>query len=398
MNPSNNTWFYDELAVLFQKKEQEDQARIRKLQRQADAHGGVGKPFVFRNVNELFGDVIEIPFRSSDRYKPYAEMDLEGFAGAMQFRLNFARAHPFLVGPATLESLLDRPAENYDFIRQGRLPFNPLFFEFTEAPSGFIPGIKRSNVNLKGVYLCASPSKESGNLTYVFSSFWKDKEGEILGVDLFMDDPKSTNFKGHVSHLSQSNFELDKTTVDKNAYKFVVDMNKGKVHISQTPKKLAALLNHEHNAPTELVDFSKLFDRPVPYNPDEHTVFSMVPNLCTNLVNYVNAHNVTITTKSRQSPSEPSEEGSPNSRPYSIVTVKDETHHEPITHHQGRVLTYQLAIRGHNRRLRNSEGEVVKTSWIPSYIKGPEGAPFYDTRHEVTAKKILAERALYARA
>src|SRR3989338_6731374 len=81
---------------------------------------------------------------------------------------------------------------------------------------------------------------------------------------------------------------------------------------------------------------------------------------------------------------------------YSFVEVRDESYDEPKNHHKGQILTYQLAVRGHNRKLRDENMQIKKIIWIAPYTKGPEGAPFYDTRHEVTAKKIWAEKALFA--
>jgi len=387
-------WFYDELSLLFNKKDEEDKIRIRKMQRQWNATGGLGKPFIYTNTSATFGDVISIPFSCTDKCKPYAEMDLGNIASAMQFRLNFSRTHPFLIGPATLESLLDKPVENYDYIKTGKLPFNPLLFEFTEKIPATIPHIKRSNVTLHGIYLCASPSNNPDS--YVFSSFWKDNDGEIIGIDLFMNDPRSTRFHGLVSHLSRSNFDIDNGRLDKNRYKFLIDVNKNKMHISQTIQKDAALAYEMYKDTGQPVDFNKLFDLSIPLDSISHNIFVMVPNLATNLINYINAHNVTIISRELVKPEGPIIPAFPNNNQYSIITVKDETYEEPKTHHQGKILTYQLSVRGHNRRLRDGTGIIIKTSWISPYIKGPEGAPFYDARHEVTAKKIMAEKSLFA--
>ncbi len=393
MNTQTNTWFYDELSSLFDKKETEDQIRIKKMQRSVDAKFGAGEPsFVFSKTSPLFGDVVEIPFSCPSHYRPYAELDLDNFAGAMQFRRNFKRTHPFLIGPATLESLLDKPVDNYDYITTGKLPFNPLFFEFTENVSATIPRIKRSNVTLQGVYLCASSKKEG--LEYVFTSFWKDVDGEILGIDLFMDDPRATHFRGLVTHLSRSNFDLDKPGIDRNRYQFVIDAN-NKIHISRTAKKEAALALAIHQNTGQLVDLNNLFDESLPLDSISANVFSMIPSLSINIINYINAHNVTIATRSRNL-LEPLTLSTIDKKPYSIIQVKEETYDEPLTQHQGHILTYQLAIKGHNRRLRDEAGNIRKISWIAPYIKGPEGTPYYDTRHEVTAKKIIAERQLFA--
>jgi len=341
----------------------------------------------------LFGDVIEIPFRAPQIYKPYAEMDLSNIVGAMLFRRNLARAHPFLIGPATLECLLEKPVDNYDYISTGRLPFNPLFFEFTDKVPAIIPKVKRSEVTLQGVYLCANQAQQG--LDYIFSSFWKDKKGEIMGIDLFMKDPRQTRFKGMVSHISQSNFELSETKFDRNRYSFVIDTDEDVIHISQTPKKEAALAYELHKNTGELVDFKKLFDISLPLSSVEHRIFEMIPSLATNLINYINAHNISIFTRTRFRPEIQNVPNVSKEYPYSIVKVTDAEYREPQTEHHGKVLTYQLAVRGHNRRLKDDAGIIRKVIWIDSYVKGPPGTPFYDTRHEVTAKKILAERELF---
>ena len=40
--------------------------------------------------------------------------------------------HPFLVGSATLESLVNETPSTYEYISCGKLPFDNLFFEFKE--------------------------------------------------------------------------------------------------------------------------------------------------------------------------------------------------------------------------------------------------------------------------
>ena len=393
MDTKTNNWFYDELSILFQKKEIEDSARIKKMQRMVTTKFGAGNPFTYTLTNDTYGEVISIPFSCPDEFRPYAEVDLENFAKGMRFRLNFGHAHPFLIGPATLESLLDKPVDNYDYISEGKLPFNPLFFEFTDYIPATIPKVKRSEVSLHGIYLFAPLS--NGPKDYVFTSFWKDNKREIMGIDLFMNDPKSTLFHGQVSHLSGSNFALDELKSNKNRYQFVINTTNNQMYIARTAEKEIALYEAMRKHGGELVDFTKLFDESIPLDSIQSNVFSMIPSLSTNLINYINSHNITIVTNPRITSSETRVSSLPNNKKYSVIRVRDEVHHESLTHHQGQLLTYRLAVRGHNRRLRDEKGQIVKTSWISPYIKGPEGAPFFDTRHEVTANKILAERELF---
>jgi len=105
---------------------------------------------------------------------------------------------------------------------------------------------------------------------------------------------------------------------------------------------------------------------------------------------------MTIATRNRPGTPTYHPERPVETKPYSFVEVRDESYDEPKNHHKGQILTYQLAVRGHNRKLRDENMQIKKIIWIAPYTKGPEGAPFYDTRHEVTAKKIWAEKALFA--
>src|SRR3989338_2536422 len=390
MDVETNKWFYDEILALNANKELEDRARIRKIQRMVNAKGqGNGESFEFQRINPETGVIVTIPFRCSKEYRPYAEMDLDNFASAMQFRLSFVNTPPFLIGPATLDSLLDKPVGSYDYIEDGKFPFNPIFFEFMDDIPAKIPRIKRSDVKLKGIYLC------KGTRDYVFSSFWKDAEGEIIGVDLFMKDPRARYFRGMVSHFSRSNFDLDNGRLDRNRYNFLINMDKNKLHIAQSLKKEAAFAQAMHNwNPDKLYDFNELFDETIPLDSVPNDAFSMVPNLATNLVNYINAHNIRTIKITGSAPRKlmPSTEKPDEDRPFYLVTVKDGQRIEYEEQRKVWDLQWRIFVRGHDRKYRDhNTQQILKTSWIPPHVKDPPTAPWREQRYEVLAQKLLRE-------
>ncbi|MBI2044079.1 hypothetical protein HYT24_01820, partial [Candidatus Pacearchaeota archaeon] len=42
------------------------------------------------------------------------------------------KSHPILLGPATVDSLLDEVPERLDYVKESKLPFDDMFFEFME--------------------------------------------------------------------------------------------------------------------------------------------------------------------------------------------------------------------------------------------------------------------------
>ncbi len=140
------------------------------------------------------------------------------------------------------------------------------------------------------------------------------------------------------------------------------------------------------------------------YNPENKDIndkaFVQLCAFCCNLVNYINAHNVTINRRERTDKSAEELERINQKRirkgkkqlntlkPYYWIDVR-----ESITHEDesgiGKRMDYRELVRGHFQRYYSSQGTV--RNWIQPYVRGPEDASWRETRHRVLAD-LLAKR------
>jgi hypothetical protein len=129
-------------------------------------------------------------------------------------------------------------------------------------------------------------------------------------------------------------------------------------------------------------------------NPDN--AFQL-PNLAVNIINYINAHNVTFRQGTKQilvsapTPANRNRRVSRN-KPFYLVSVRDEERTIEDTAGKSWELNWRIYVRGHDRRYRDENGEITKTSWISPYVKGPPTAPWRHQRYEILADKLMKER------
>jgi len=130
---------------------------------------------------------------------------------------------------------------------------------------------------------------------------------------------------------------------------------------------------------------------------DDLDVFKHVPNLCVNLVNYINAHNVTVIKRERDVDIDAERvwDGEREKNPFYLVTIRDGVVEEPELP-TGRTwdLKWRVYVRGHDRKYRDDQRRVVRTTWIGPHIKGPDGAPWRYQRYQVLATKLLREKEM----
>ncbi len=126
-----------------------------------------------------------------------------------------------------------------------------------------------------------------------------------------------------------------------------------------------------------------------------------IPNLCTNIINYINAHNVTIVTKEREVIELERDERNKkkkkvHQRPFHLIVVKDKVIEEPESPKETGQWTLQerLYVRGHDRRYRDDTGNIRMTLWISPYVKGPPNAPWREQRYAVLADKLMREKEM----
>jgi len=301
---------------------------------------------------------------------------------AMQRQHEFlAGSKVFIIGPATTDSLLywePRDGENesespcYDFIRDGRLPFPAMFFEFFD-PVRFSLPFDRGGREVLGMNLVdtqqvpARIKDDQTGLRYVLSLFYQRDKGVEPGLVVAMNPDKQEVFIG----------SSEKT-------RFRIDMRERTVEFDES---YDGMRNHYPR-------------KRVLGSDDEAKPFVTIANLATNLVNYINAHNVYVRAAGQRRV-HPSDEGvSPPpsrfqpKRPFYVVEIRDEVVDREEQAERAYTLSCQFWVRGHNRRYRNPAGTIRYTTWIKWHKKGPEGAPWKEHRWAVSNDKILREMAM----
>lgn len=319
-------------------------------------------------------------------------------------------AHPFLIGPATLDALLKRQPEKWDYVENGQLPFNDLFFDMQEPWEIKIP----------------------------FDS--KDRRSEVVGVSLHKPDPKIQKARDEynkslgitsspsytaVMHyrvakdcilpFGRINMNFDRKTSEEMPEPFLDITGECGAGTRDSPKLVifraipdADLLIYADRDPMESY---KMFNKTGILDPNADgmshrklseiegsDVFSAIPNLMVNLVNYINAHNVQVVSRARK-PRKTRfkdkfiEEPSSN-KPFHVIVVKSGQVEENREGDRSYTLNFREAVRGHDRHYRNPDGSIRLVAWVEPYIRGPENAPWRETRYDARGREIMNHQDL----
>jgi len=304
----------------------------------------------------------------------------------------FRQSRPILIGPATLDSLINQEPDRYDYVREGHLPFDIMFFEFLE-PFKMSAPFHKEEADTIGLSFYQQRSltairqlhelEAEPNTTYRANLFYAH-DGHSKAMSMFFNP------------VNQAIFSCGFT--DR---KFIIDMEKSEVKYFKTSE-----------LPKEVILSGRLRDEDYHRMPlsecPNYQVIIQIANLCTNLVNYINAHNTTFTRRNRVVPPNPTGRGSTNPRRMSqrqgrgsqrqrfyVVTIKDQVKQEPEhPSNQTWTLTERIYVRGHPRRLRNEDGEIRRVTWIPPCVKGPPDAPFANQRYQILSERLIRERQM----
>ncbi|MEK6918230.1 MAG: hypothetical protein AABW51_04755 [Nanoarchaeota archaeon] len=284
-------------------------------------------------------------------------------------------ATTILMGPATIDSLIDESPRTYEYIKEGRLPFNNLFFNLLEPYKIKVP-FENKESEIFGIwfyrrgeidesYVKTEESKEYG---YRLIAFSKEYEQVSSPLELILNPESMGKFFGQI-----------------NDYSFLIDTNQGTVDFTKWSNNWKGIETNEYERRIKLTNM---------LNSQE---FFNIANLSTNIINYINAHNVTFIKKERKVkvPTKfQTVKKKASSKPFYLVTVKDEiveTEPDPTKSWE---LQWKVYVRGHDRRYRDEQGEITKIIWIAPYVKGPPEAPWKENRYAVSAEKLLREREL----
>jgi hypothetical protein len=312
-------------------------------------------------------------------------------------------SHVFLIGPATLESLANQKPTNYAYVRESKLPFDNMFFEFLEPLKTKIPFQDNSH-SLNAVHLKKNydSKKPDGYIAYLFYTDEKQMDLEMLTS---FDYGSEGNF--FCMQGSQSNYLHNMKNLRKEM-EGVLQMNC--IHLGRTENPTYCLLINANERSVKKVD---IMHNPITEKPEEvgsslpmeevekEGFYTQVPNLCVNLVNYINAHNVTIVKRERKvayldkRPNGKTKKRTER-RPYNLIVLKDMIVERPEG--QGEKtweLQERIFVRGYNRRYRITDDDARPRLWIPPHIKGPKNAPFREQRYQVLYEKLGREIQMF---
>jgi hypothetical protein len=241
------------------------------------------------------------------------------------------------------------------------------------------------------------------NSACFFRLYGYDDVKSGIELEASFDPVDSSKFEGQVY-----TFKNRDLTLAENVINYYIDMRKGTVAYADMPSLCESLKD------ISLFSFLKLKLMPGKEGLKEmrrgvlkntmplaelknNETFTRTANLCVNLINYINAHNVTVVPRTepirRAEHTHPSQE-----RKFNLITLKDRTtqEYEPRDEPLWQ-LKERIYVIGHDRRYRNPDGSIRMTSWIPPHIRGPPNAPFREQRYKVLAEKLQREIDMYRR-
>ena len=138
--------------------------------------------------------------------------------------------------------------------------------------------------------------------------------------------------------------------------------------------------------------------------------FTKITNFCLNLVDYINAHNITLRVVERETRDAREIERINRKREHNgkrpllalkpfywvdiieKTIVKKDSKSEELLKQGGseNALTYREWVRGHFQRYHTNDG--IKKNWINPYVRGPVSAPWKENRYMVL-EEMLERRA-----
>jgi hypothetical protein len=286
-----------------------------------------------------------------------------------EIKLNtLLQCHPFLIGSATLDSLLNEAPKSYDYIRHHQLPFERVWYEFYEPISLRIPFSTEKQVFGMTFFLNRTPGEE----IYPYEmNLYYENNGYLEVLQVRGDPTAMTKFEGATGDTT-----------------FRIDMAEKQV-------KYATMTDIKRNPEKFKHGFTSYNTMPI-NDLENQEIFTQLANLAVNLINYINAHNVTVVRRERRlEVPEGKGDTKDKSHPFYLVKLKEgsvQESDEPygLTWN----LQWRVYVRGHDRRYRTDEGEIYKVLWIEPYVKGPENAPWRYQRYEALARKLEIEKQI----
>ena len=318
------------------------------------------------------------------------------------------QAHPILIGPSTAESVMGTRPERFDYIRDGKLPFDSIFFEFMEPPSIEVP-VSSDEFDLLGIQLnkiryvsdiVIQKLGKGGDQTNTgaLNEFYITAKKGAYDVYAYYQSPEGKLFSLNFIRLN------DDLTCPTGGMRF-----HGRDNTTETAFfKEGGSTRWGFEADTVA---------PILYNVDEKRILSegllgrifdhqeSMHGISTNLVNFVNSRNVRVSPARIKGQQKKGVYRNPrtgdihsnSNKPYHIVLIESVEVEEPEEIRSGHTLEFRVYVRGHDRKYRDDNGDVRKVIWVAPYVKGPITAPWRHNRYAVLAEGIKREKEMLER-
>lgn len=293
------------------------------------------------------------------------------------------RAHPILLGPATLDSLVFNKPDDYDYIKNEQLPFKNMWFEFYDSIRIGLPFIGNSEEVL-GIHFYPSRLM-GGSFTneqkYILEIYYTHKN-KLKSMILACNPESCAEFTGSTNntnyHICMDNNIINYTTPED----MISEAKKGRITFGTG--------TYMRSAPLDDIE--------------DNGFFVKMANLCTNLINYINADNKEMVEMTRevQVKTTSNNKGKKKSKvekrdeTYSLIKIKSSIKYtgERIPTGVKWNLDEQIMVRGHDRKFKDEEEVIRKIIWIEPFRKGPEDAPWADQRHELQYEALQREKRM----
>lgn len=339
--------------------------------------------------------------KAVEEQKSFAETAQHRVEDSNQIWQRLRGARPFLIGQATLDSLLNSSPSRFDYILKEKLPFDNLFFDLVQPESVQVP-FDTEEARLIGANFL---KRDAGAFeVYQDLGFIDGLPLACYGANFYLDTQKGDN-PIKTFGTSFGLYEQDDKFDFVMSGRFLFN-EKRHSFVLRPSKDLAYVIEEDMNG-----DFDPIKERGM-YDPDSFREMTFsdieggdtlvrISNLCVNMINYVNAHNVTIVKRDRSGIKHPDIDIDPvvipvkDPKPFYLVTIKDGVLEDEGKEGKSWELKWRLYIRGHDRRFRDERGRIVSTSWVRPHIRGPPDAPWRHQRYEVLAEKLEQEREMY---
>lgn len=326
-----------------------------------------------------------------------SELKKDNTQFAIQKREDFEKGHPILLGPATLDGLLEHVPDRLDYIKEGKFPFDNVFFEFMEPVKEFNP---LDPINIVPLEL----SLQNRGL-------------ELCGIQLIKNRVLSENQEGAYSvlgfhHLVKHNTYLSaEFTVSNNSQSLIGGLIRTPTLENTLVTKFKRSTDSFGNL-KELIFGTQIETYPhlssvgdgedsMPHSMDEQKIegyFSKLNNLAINIINYINAQNVTLIPRTRKVQTRKFRESRRSGRgaiheaekPFHIVGIDSKTIELEEERDEDKTLQWRVYVRGHNRRIKNERGNIKYLTWVRPHVRGPEDVPW--RHHRYADKAAMLER------